>query len=324
MPGFAVRKLGCFVLGVIALDCGRGTPSPPKGDRSPTVPEAAPDPASVALVQSPRFVWAPPLAVTVTDVGSWDGDTSTASFWLDVCPVDERVIAVAFRDFKFALVNGQPASDPALAPALSRAEETASATPRLLLSRDGSYLGIEDPEEFVKRMARTFPGKNFEQVRSRLQRPDGRAVFEQAMGKYWQAWAGAWLAFVPSKGLEQKSLQDVPGAGSPLETETKFAWSKSPGFAHIRQVTRGDADVLRVIAADAVAALGAPDLPSEALEGTFESSFETVTEWPGVRRGSASWSRVVSLTVEGKSLRREERHDYAFDWQRSSAAAQCP
>lgn len=275
-------------------------------------------------ILAPRFSWKPPFAVPVRDAALKGGNQSIADFWLDVCNVDDKTISVAFRNYRFVEFNGVAAAESPVAASLKMAETFAAAVPKLLVSVSGAYSGVEAPDEMLRRMARAFPKEKFEEVREILKRPEGNAVFQNAMGKYWQTWAGAWLAFDPKNGLSQSTFQEVPGASSRLKTDTTFSWDSSPGYARIRQTTNANDDVAKAMMAGAVAALGTSNMPTQDFDASVEVTMETVTRWPDVRPRWAMNANISTISINGKSQTQEERHHYTFDWERSSPAlAKC-
>lgn len=157
-----------------------------------------------------RYDWQPGR-IDVIERSHKKGHAATLAYTL----VSERradQLWIQYVDMHFLEFDGRKADEPGLREQLEPIErQLATYQFGIRISPEGEYLGLVELDEILAAVRALDPSKG-EEIAQFLADPEVRPMIEQAAGKPWQAWVGAWngLALAPGE-YETEVVHDIGG-----------------------------------------------------------------------------------------------------------------
>ncbi len=271
-----------------------------------------------------EFGWEAPCRVPARqEVTRRGGNDRTATLTFDLL-VERRGdegddLAVRLDQMKFVAFDGKDASDPMFTGPSSPLQALMSATPTVIVTYDGDYVGVEGVDATADAVLPVVAGGAPATVKS----PAGLALIENAARAQWDHWVGVWLDWEVPPGepaVINGPAEAAPGVTVPrtltLETLGRVRGAPSLLLLRFRVVVEGPEAVRATSAlaqrlAEQAGAQATVEAPVEQLrrDQTVTVAIDPKTAYP---------YRVRTETItETDGDRQVEIRDTAFDWSRA-------
>jgi|GEM_PF-3237459 hypothetical protein len=273
-----------------------------------------------------RFDWPLQVPVGVVAAITGAGNTSTASYSVDLSADSDDELTLNFRDFQFLTLNGVDAREIEVTKKLGPLAAL-NQLPSMRLSKSGAYRGTFGIEQQIKGFLEQAPASRDDPQRKKLEgyfrSPEVQALVRQKSAEtanIWNTWVGAWnglelapgqtvSAIVPITLMQREVRQSV------LIEHLGTVGKNCPTCVHLRMTTVIDGpEVLALLgglarSADDDASFG------EFVSARSMSVTEVFTEAASLMPIYAMTNSEVLLRDEDDKTRTEQaRKEYWFEW----------
>jgi hypothetical protein len=284
--------------------------------------------ATVSHSEEFRFDWPLDVAVAVTAAVTKKGNSSTASYRVNVSAGDGGELELGFHDFKFLTLNGVDARERKVLAQLGPLAALSS-LPRMRLSLRGEYLGTRGLQDvmaaFLEGLADAPETKQREQLADYFQSPRVQAVMEQKAAEtsdIWNTWVGAWNGLELESGQTLRGTVPIKVMDRDLEQSVLIehlgpAGENCPTCVRLRMTTVVDGPEVLQLVSGLLGELGGNNA---ATSGQFISArsmsiTEVFTEAASLMPIYAMSNREVLLRdAANESHSQHDRKEYWFEW----------
>ncbi|HEX6765182.1 MAG TPA: hypothetical protein VF103_06880, partial [Polyangiaceae bacterium] len=271
--------------------------------------------------ERPRFAWPAAYGIPVRERATKRGHVADMTYLVRTCPAANGRLRVEHAEFRFLSFDGIPAEDPRVLEALQLLAPLLAAIPAFIVDSSGRVLDLEGVDEMLATFAKTLPDEKADAVVKAFSGEQGRAIFKQATFARWRAWVESWLAYEPERGPRLDI--EAEAFGQPQKHELSFdGWSGKRARLSLR--SKFSKETVRAMLASLFGAFGATGVDLQKIEAsTVEHTTRVETDWPEIRPYSVVTEQRISITFDGKTVERNETHDYRFDWANAKPVT-CP
>lgn len=276
-----------------------------------TVSQANSEPsAHLRSNDRPRFAWHVPVSVSVHEHTEKSGHQGETDYFLDICPLKDGTLTIAHRRFRILSLDGIPASDKRIAPALERVAPLMAAIPVFVVTAEGRFVDVRGLEMMFAEMKKVLPKENVDVMRTAFSNPPQLATLKEAVAFRWRAWVEAWLFVDPAQGTPQTLGASVGDA----RRELYLREPTSSGRARLAARLKLDPRTAKPLVADLLRQFDQDPNKLDGIELSAEDVWEIETDWPLIRPWRVRTQKTVRVTSKKKREERAEVHDFTFDW----------
>lgn len=269
-----------------------------------------------------RFAW-PPGGFEVIERVEKRGHVATLRYSLLGSRQGDE-LWIEYENMRFVDLDGVSADDPALRDRLGPLErQLASQQLGLRIDPQGNYLGLSSLEAAAE-VVRALDPEKADYIAQLLANPQLRTMVEQAAGKPWGAWVGAWNGLVVAPGEVIETAVEHQVVGVALTEKVRYEHlgdaAEHPGYVRLRYEGHIDDPRFALVMTELVDTL-APEAGTDRakidavlanLRATRDTQVEAIVEPTTLVPAWVRMHEDLRVELGGESQQRVETYEWTF------------
>lgn len=277
-----------------------------------------------------RFAWPVPAKVKVTDRSVREGTEVVVRYDVSLGPApDGKRLALRMSGFEFLEINGRDARTPAIRKQLRGALKELSASPTLIIARDGAFEEIAGMDKLIEQAIASLPAANRAQAR-KAHSAQFTAALQEASAQFWNVWVGMWIGTDLPEGRSRETEQAIAlSDGSTLKRPLSITNHGPAGPPDHVQLTfdstmKEDRNgKLRGLINGMIQSGRTPGRPAPSDQvqvHEVSTSGGVITDPATLQPSAARWQKRITVQAKGEPPQVSvESHDYTFTWGKPAA-----